>query len=72
MRTMILLVAAGALGGGCTYESSKPTTQPTLAEQAARDPMFTPRWEKPNISGGDINNFDKEAFKKDWDHVFNQ
>lgn len=69
MRSLILLMAV--MAGGCTFESSKPTTRPSLAEQAAQDPMFTPRWEKPNISGGGVNNFDKDAFKRDWDHVWN-
>jgi hypothetical protein len=75
MRTIIIFLAAVGLGGmaGCTYESSSTTKPSSWTQQAIDDPynFNNPKMEKPNISGGDIGNFDKEGFKKDWDHVFN-
>lgn len=60
----------------CTTNSATPTTRPASAydrQQAAlKDPFgYSPNNEKTDISGGGIRNFDKEAFKKDVDHVLN-
>lgn len=72
MRTIMILLAAG-LGGvaGCTYQSTSTTKPSSWTQQAIDDPYnYNPKMEKPNISGGGIDNFDKEGFKRDWDHVF--
>ena len=52
------------------------TTQPTNAydrqQKALKDPYgYSPGFEKTDISGGKLGTFDKDAFKKDVDRVFN-
>jgi hypothetical protein len=55
---------------------NKPTTRPATARErqdaAMNDPFgYSPYTEKPDISGGDLGHFDKDAFNKDVDHVLN-
>lgn len=41
-------------------------------EAALRDPFsYSPYDEKHDISGGEIGDLDKDALKRDLDHVFN-
>ncbi len=52
------------------------TTQPVNAydrqQKAMKDPFgYSPGFEKTDISGGNVGTFDKDAFKKDVDRVFN-
>ena len=77
MRTGLVLCAGLLLlVSGCTHNSGgdQPETFNQKQEDAVRDPMnYKPDNEntKPyDISGGGINNFDKNAFKKDLDNVF--
>jgi hypothetical protein len=65
---MLFACAIGALAWGCTnntHTSDDPTTR------ALSDPMNYAPTEDQNISGGTVSNFDKDAFKKDMDHVLN-
>jgi len=66
----------GLLLAGCSSDSSKPTTQPTSMRQRQDEMLAHPgdyKMDEPNtdISGGGIGHFDKGAFNKDMDHVFN-
>ena len=62
---------------GCASDNGKqPTTQPTSMrdrqDAALRDPFsYKAGIEDQDISGGDIGHFDRDAMKKDIDHVFN-
>jgi len=62
---------------GCASDNGKqPTTQPTSMrdrqDAALRDPFsYKAGIEDQDISGGDIGNFDRDAMKRDIDHVFN-
>jgi len=54
----------------CAQHQEAPTTQP--GEQALNDPFnYSPRMQNSDVSGGKINEFDKDSFKRDLDHVFN-
>jgi hypothetical protein len=61
---------------GCSSDKSRPTTRPTNTsdrqESALKDPFgYSPNIEKQDVSGGDIGNLDRNAMKKDIDHVLN-
>lgn len=70
MRYTIVLSVIGCamlMVIGCT---EAPTNRP--ADRAMSDPMnYKPGFEDANISGGDLTNFDKKAFRKDVDSVLN-
>jgi hypothetical protein len=69
LSCVLTVCAVLALGFGCA-EDRRSTSQP--GDALLRDPMgYRPTFDEPNISGGDIGHFDKKAFKKDWDSVFN-
>jgi len=78
---LIFLLATGscllAPLPGCTYSSSgpEPRTFRQKQEESLRDPInYKPDNENTqpyNISGGGVNNLDKDAMKKDLDNVFN-
>ena len=76
-RPIIHHLAAGAMLlvgclSGCTTSGSATTRPSNWTQQAQGDPYnYDPKWEQPNISGGGLRNFDKDAFKRDVDHVFN-
>ena len=59
---------------GCA--NSHPTTRPSDARQrqeaALHDPFgYSPGIEKKDISGGKVNQYDRDAMRKDVDHVLN-
>lgn len=61
---------------GCSDNAKKPATRPTSVEErqeaALHDPFgYSPYGETNDISGGDLGEFDKDAMKKDLDHVLN-
>lgn len=68
LAAVLVCVAAGC-------SSNAPTTRPaSMAErqdQAMKDPMNYSPHVNPNVSGGGIGDFDKDAFKRDLDHVLN-
>jgi hypothetical protein len=71
-RWLIYAVVCGSsVGmGGCADQSQKPDER--ASDRALKDPFnYSPDMEPANISGGDTAHFDKAAFKKDWDDVFN-
>lgn len=60
----------------CSNNQNGPTTRPLSMEEKQAQMMNDPfgyKTDTPNtdISGGDLTNFDRDAFKKDVDHVFN-
>ena len=67
--------AAVVLSAGCTMHTTEPTTRPASWSQQAKsdpfryDPSATEDW--PSVSGGAVNNFDKNAFKRDLNNVLN-
>jgi hypothetical protein len=57
-------------------DNTKPTTRPMTVQErqdaALRDPFhYSPYSDKNDITGGDIDELDKEGLKRDLDHVFN-
>jgi hypothetical protein len=63
---------------GCASEKHQPTTRPSTIkerqEAALRDPFgYSPDMDgsQNDISGGEINEFDRKAMRKDIDHVLN-
>lgn len=71
---LALIILAFALGAGCA--SDKPTTRPAnlsdRADQALRDPFgYEPMKDKEDVSGGGLTDLNKDALKKDVDHVLN-
>jgi len=71
----LLPLAFCLLPAGCS-DNNKPTTRPATVqdrqEDALRDPFgYSPYSEKNDISGGEIDELDKEGLKRDLDHVFN-
>jgi dihydroorotase-like cyclic amidohydrolase len=70
----VLAACIASIVVGCS--NNQPTTRPASVrdrqERALQDPFgYSPNVDKTDISGGDIGNFDKDAFKRDIDHVFN-
>lgn len=66
--------ALAAAVGGCTMSGSKPTTRPAdWTDQAKTDPFnYDPKTDDiPDVSGGGIGHFDRDAFKRDMDNVLN-
>jgi len=62
------------LGGCADDKKEQPTTRPMTAQEKQdamlRDPMgYKTDTDSYNISGGKINEFDKNAFKRDVDSV---
>jgi hypothetical protein len=65
-------VVCAVLGLGLGCADSKPVATSQPGDALLRDPFgYKPNFDEPNISGGDFSHFDKKAFKKDWDSVFN-
>jgi hypothetical protein len=67
------LAFAALLALGCTYNNANDaTTRPTSrpGDAALRDPFG--KWSNvdQNVSGGGINNLDRDALKRDMDSVF--
>ena len=59
---------------GCSDKNpdAKQKTTRERQQDALRDPFgYSPHVENTDISGGDLGNFDKDAFGKDVDSVFN-
>jgi hypothetical protein len=71
---LYLLTSILFLAAGCTDNHNAPTSQPLTMEekqqQLLNDPFgYKTDTTKVDITGGDITHFDKDAFKKDVDHV---
>jgi hypothetical protein len=63
-----LIGAAGAIGAGCTSDSSMRQRQ----DAAMKDPFhYSPDMERTDVSGGSVGNFNGKAFGKDLDDVIN-
>ena len=73
-RAVVLCVVLGAtlIGPGCE-SSNRPTTRPSDRQsQALRDPFnYKPGVDEHDISGGSLGNYDRDAMKRDVDHVLN-
>jgi hypothetical protein len=76
VRYVIVGLAVCTLLAACV-DKKQPTSQPTSArerqEQALRDPYSVGRddEERYDISGGETREFDRKAFKRDWDSFWN-
>lgn len=62
-----MVVLAGMVAAGCSQAERKPDPR----DAALKDPMnYNPAGnEWPDVSGGGILNFDRDAVGKDVDHV---
>lgn len=72
----LLVGAVVILSMACANNQKSPTTRPLTMEERQAQMLADPfgyKSDTPNadISGGDLTHFDKDAFKKDLDHVFN-
>jgi hypothetical protein len=61
---------------GCNNGESKPTTRPArLADRtdaALADPFgYSPKFDRTDISGGELGHYDKDGVNRDLNHVFN-
>jgi hypothetical protein len=65
---VLAAVAALALMAACTTNSSS-SSDPTT--RAISDPMHYEPQIDTDVSGGNFDNFDRNAFNKDLDHVLN-
>ena len=77
VRYLSIVAIACLFGAGCA-ENPKPTTQPSSVrdrqDSAMSDPFGygnSPGGEKIDMTGGGISDFDKKAFKRDFDSVMN-
>jgi hypothetical protein len=73
-----VVTLAVLLVGGCNGDAQKqpPATQPSrLSERtddALADPFgYSPNFDRTDISGGDIDKFDKKGMDRDLKSVFN-
>lgn len=62
----------------CSSPEKRPTTRPATAyerqQKALQDPFgYSPDMDRAHedVSGGDLGHFDRDAMKKDLDHVLN-
>src|SRR4051812_14363879 len=72
---LVILVFAALAVAGCS-SNNPPSTQPSSAadrqDAALRDPFgYSPNAGKADISGGSVDHYDKNAMRKDLDHVLN-
>ena len=74
---MLLCLSAG-LSPGCSSSDQQPSTRPATAyerqQKALEDPFgYSPEMDRSSedVSGGDLGHFDRDAMKRDLDHVFN-
>ena len=73
-RLVTLLIACGAAAmaasAGCSSDSTMSQDDPTT--RAMSDPMnYSPSQDDEDISGGGLTDFDRDAFRKDMNHVLN-
>lgn len=67
-----ILPATCCIMAACTMESSGTQATSRPGDGLEKDPLgYHPQIDELNISGGGLGNFDKRAFKKDLDDVFN-
>ena len=72
---LVILMAVAVSCVGCTVTdgpTTKPSTVSERQDSALHDPFgYTTDKDPANISGGEINQYDRNAMKKDLDHVLN-
>lgn len=75
IRVHLRFILPAVLLIGCASDK-KPSTRPASVSErsdaALRDPFgYSPEMGKADISGGKVNEFDKDGMKRDIDHVLN-
>ena len=71
MRLVSLLLLA-VVGCANTHPTTRPSDARERQEAALHDPFgYSPGIEKKDISGGKVNQYDRDAMRKDVDHVLN-
>jgi hypothetical protein len=76
VRYVVVALVLSTAAAACA-DKKQPTSRPTSArerqEQALRDPYSVGRddEERYDISGGETREFDRKAFKRDWDSFWN-
>ena len=76
MRLIVRLILAGLVFVGVGCASHEPTTRLADARErqdaALHDPFgYKPQMDEQDISGGDVGHLDKNAMRRDMDHVLN-
>jgi hypothetical protein len=70
MYKWLLVLSAALAAAGCGQDEK--STAPQRQEKVLTDPFhYSPFDKNPDVSGGGIGEFRKEAFKKDVDNVIN-
>jgi hypothetical protein len=70
--SVLILLSVGLSCSSPSGATTQPSTAYERQQNALKDPYgYSPGFEKTDISGGDLGTFDKDAFKKDVDRVFN-
>jgi hypothetical protein len=73
MRTwtlVLMLAAAGGVGGCSAATDEKPSSMRTRQDEALRDPFNYSPTDRSDISGGGMSDFKSDAFMKDVNSVF--
>ena len=74
VASLCLICSIFVITTGCSDKNpdAKQKTTHERQQDALRDPFgYSPQVENTDISGGDLGHFDKDAFGKDVDSVFN-
>lgn len=76
LGTTLASAALAAAPLGCNNRQAQPTTRPAkLADRtdaALADPFgYSPKFDRTDISGGDLGHYDKDGVNRDLNHVFN-
>src|SRR4051812_48862627 len=67
-----LLPALFIIGCADSHATTRPASLRERQEQAMRDPMhYSPDLDHNDISGGGLDDFNRDSFKKDWDNILN-
>ena len=67
--SLAVVLGTLCLSLGCADDGKQPTSRP--GDSALKDPFnYKPFADDPDISGGSISHYDKEAMHKDLKHVF--
>jgi hypothetical protein len=72
MRSALACLILAALIAGCAAEPSSDdeTGWNTSQQRALDDPMnYGPKFNRSNVSGGELHEFDREGFKRDMDSL---
>ncbi len=68
---LAIILFAAATFAGCAEDAQQPSNFRARQDAALRDPFNYGAYEEPDISGGGLTDFNRNAFKKDLNSVLN-